>query len=135
MTRSSLSKAEFVAIVAALMIVDALAIDIMLPALPEIGDTFGIAHESDRALAVAVFLIGFGLPQLLFGPLVDRFGRRRPILVGLAAYVACTLAGALAPTFIVLLVLRFVQGVAAAAVRVALNAAVRDRYSGTEMAA
>ncbi len=134
MPKSALSKAEFVAIVAALMIVDALAIDIMLPALPNIGDTFGIAREGDRALVVATFLIGFGLPQLLFGPLVDRFGRRRPILVGLVAYIVCALAGTLAPTFLVLLILRFLQGIAAAAVRVALNAAVRDRYSGAEMA-
>jgi DHA1 family bicyclomycin/chloramphenicol resistance-like MFS transporter len=134
MNRTALPKAEFVAIVAALMIVDALAIDIMLPALPNISDTFGVVRENDRALVIAAFLIGFGLPQLLFGPLVDRFGRRRPILFGLAAYVACAISGTVAPTFLLLLALRFIQGIAAAAVRVALNAAVRDRYSGAEMA-
>ncbi len=134
MAGSTLSKAEFVAIVAALMIVDALAIDIMLPALPDIGETFAIARGNDRALVVAVFLIGFGLPQLVIGPIVDRVGRRRPILIGLVVYIVCALAGAVAPTFLLLLVLRFVQGIGAAIVRVALNAAVRDRYSGAEMA-
>ncbi|MDC9824466.1 multidrug effflux MFS transporter [Devosia sp. ZB163] len=134
MSSHPLSKPEFVAIVAALMIVDALAIDIMLPALPNIGDTFAVLRENDRSLVITVFIIGFGLPQIFFGPLVDRFGRRRPILWGLAAYIVCALAGAVAPSFLWLLILRFLQGTAAAAVRVGLNATIRDRYSGKEMA-
>jgi MFS transporter, DHA1 family, multidrug resistance protein len=128
------SRTEFVALVAALMAVDALAIDIMLPALPKIGDALMVANANDRSLVLTAFLLGFGLPQLFFGPLTDRFGRRGPILFGLAAYSLMALSALLAPSFAVLLGLRFVQGLAAASVRVAMLSAVRDRYSGKAMA-
>ena len=113
-----LSRKEFVAIVAALMAVDALAIDIMLPALPDIGAAFHVVNPNDRSLVLTWFLIGFGLPQFVFGPLADRYGRRPPILIGLAAYVVCVLASPAVGSFTALLSLRFTQGVAAAAVRV-----------------
>jgi MFS transporter, DHA1 family, multidrug resistance protein len=129
-----ISRAEFVALIAALMAVDALAIDIMLPALPNMGDALGVANATDRSLVLTTFLLGFGLPQLVFGPLTDRFGRRAPILIGLAVYALTALSAPLAPSFALLLGLRFVQGVAAAAVRVAMLSAVRDRYSGKAMA-
>jgi MFS transporter, DHA1 family, multidrug resistance protein len=129
-----ISRPEFVALIAALMAVDALAIDIMLPALPDMGDTLGVANANDRSLVLTVFLIGFGLPQLIFGPLTDRFGRRAPILIGLTVYAFTALFAPLAPNFALLLLLRFVQGVAAASVRVAMLSAVRDRYSGKAMA-
>src|SRR5207249_2630609 len=84
--KRDISRAEFVALIAALMAVDALAIDIMLPALPDIGDALMVANANDRSLVMTAFLIGFGLPQLVFGPLTDRFGRRAPILIGMATY-------------------------------------------------
>jgi DHA1 family bicyclomycin/chloramphenicol resistance-like MFS transporter len=130
----AIGKFEFVALVAALMMVDALAIDIMLPALPDIGNAFGVERENDRSLVLAAFTIGFGLPQIIFGPLSDRFGRRIPILGGLAVYILCAAGAVFAPSFAILLALRFLQGVGGAAVRVGLTAAVRDNYSGTEMA-
>ena len=133
MTRD-ISRAEFVALIAALMAVDALAIDIMLPALPNVGDALRVANANDRSLVLTAFLLGFGLPQLVFGPLTDRVGRRAPILIGLAVYVFTALSAPLAPSFATLLGLRFVQGVAAASVRVAMLSAVRDRYSGAAMA-
>ena len=129
-----ISRVEFVALVAALMAVDALAIDIMLPALPNMGDALMVANANDRSLVLTAFLLGFGLPQLVFGPLTDRFGRRAPILIGLAMYAFTALSAPLAPSFAVLLGLKFVQGVAAASVRVAMLSTVRDRYSGTAMA-
>ena len=67
-----ISRAEFVALIAALMTVDALAIDIMLPALPNMGDALGVANANDRSLVLTAFLLGFGLPQLVFGPLTNR---------------------------------------------------------------
>ena len=106
----------------------------MLPALPNMGDALGVANANDRSLVLTAFLLGFGLPQLIFGPLTDRFGRRAPILIGLAVYALAALAAPLAPSFAPLLGLRFVQGVAAASVRVAMLSAVRDRYSGKAMA-
>ena len=134
MTNPTLSRTEFVALIASLMIVDALAIDIMLPALPNIGRAFSVVNENDRSLVVTAFLYGFGLPQVIFGPLTDRFGRRPMILGGMTAYIACTLLAIAAPSFAVLLLLRFLQGIGAACVRVTLTASIRDLYSGKAMA-
>jgi MFS transporter, DHA1 family, multidrug resistance protein len=131
--KADLSKREFVALMAALMSADALAIDIMLPALPQIGDAFGVADPNDRSLVFTAFLIGFGLPQLIFGPIADRFGRRSVILGGLLAYCFATIAAIVAPTFAVMLAFRFLQGAAAAGIRVGMMSAVRDRYAGRAM--
>src|SRR5579871_3371345 len=116
------------------MAIEALAIDIMLPALPNMGDAFSVANPNDRSLVLTVFLVAFGLPQLVFGPISDSLGRRTPILAGLAAYVLGAFGVLAAPSFSVLLGLRLAQGVGAAAIRVAAVAAVRDRYSGAAMA-
>lgn len=129
-----IGKGEFVAMMAAMMAADVLAIDIMLPALPQIGETLGVVDPNDRSLILTAFLIGFGLPQLIFGPLADRFGRRSTMLIGLAAYIVLSFAAALAPSFGLMLLFRFLQGTAAAAVRVGMIAAVRDRYAGKDMA-
>src|SRR5262245_23205557 len=131
---ANLSRREFVAFIAALMAVEALALDIMLPALPDIGAAFQVADPNDRSLVLTIFMIGFGLPQVAFGPLSDRYGRRAPILFGLIVYVVCALASTAVESFTALLSLRFLQGVAAASARVGILAAVRDRYAGTAMA-
>jgi len=129
-----LSRVEFIALVAGLMALNALAIDVMLPALPYMGEALGISHENERQLVVAVYMFGFGIAQLAFGPLTDRFGRRAPLLVGLVVYVVCAFAATFAPTFAVLLAFRFVQGIGAAGTRVIATAVVRDKFSGREMA-
>lgn len=134
MPPASLSQREFIVLVAGLMMVDALAIDIMLPALPAIGATFDVLRENDRSLVVTAFLLGFGGTQIVFGPLSDSLGRRPLILGGMAAYVATAVLAALAPGFALLLLLRCLQGIAAATVRVALIASIRDRYAGKAMA-
>jgi DHA1 family bicyclomycin/chloramphenicol resistance-like MFS transporter len=130
----TLSRAEFVALVAAFGAINAAAIDVMLPALPAMGEAFGVANANDRSLVLTVFLIGLGLPQLIVGPISDRFGRRGPLMLGLGVYAGAAFGALIAPSFAVLLALRFAQGVGSAAVSVASQAAVRDRYSGRAMA-
>src|SRR6185369_11213000 len=134
MPPANLSKREFIVLVAGLMIVDALAIDIMLPALPAIGAAFNVLRDNDRSLVVTTFLFGFGAAQIIFGPLSDSYGRRTMILAGMAGYIATALLATLAPSFALLLLARCVQGIAAAAVKVALTASIRDRYAGKAMA-
>ena len=68
--------AEFVVLTAMLMALNALAIDIMLPALPQMGADFHVAQENDRQLIVISYMLGFGISQLFYGPMTDRFGRR-----------------------------------------------------------
>lgn len=129
-----LSRVEFIALMAALMALNALAIDVMLPALPYMGEALGISHENERQFVVGVYMLGFGFAQLIFGPLTDRFGRRGPLLVGLVIYVVCAFAAVFAPTFAILLAIRFTQGLGAAATRVIATSVVRDKFSGRAMA-
>ena len=129
-----LSRPEFIALMAALMALNALAIDVMLPALPYMGEALNVANENERQFVISAYMIGMGVAQLAFGPLTDRFGRRAPLLAGIAVYVVAVIVAAFAPSFTMLLVLRFIQGLGAASVRVITTAVVRDRYSGREMA-
>lgn len=125
---------EFVALMAALMASNALAIDAMLPALPAIGHALGVGEDNRRQLVITAYLIGFGIAQLAYGPLSDRFGRKALLIGSLACYAAfATLAG-LAASFPLLLAARMLQGMAAAGSRVLVMAIVRDRYHGSAMA-
>lgn len=128
------SRVEFIALCAALMALNALAIDVMLPALPYMGEDLGVTNVNERQFVIGAYMIGFGAAQLVFGPLTDRFGRRGPLLVGLAIYLACAFAATFAPTFGILLALRFAQGLGAAGTRVIATSVIRDRFSGREMA-
>ncbi len=129
-----LSRPEFIGLVAALMALNALAIDIMLPALPYMGASLGVTNANETEFIVSAYMIGFGVAQLAFGPITDRFGRRAPLFVGIVLYIICAFSATFAPSFTILLCLRFVQGLGAAATRVVAMSVIRDRYSGREMA-
>lgn len=131
---SGLSKTQFIALMAMLMSINAISIDIMLPGLQEIGASLGVADENDRQYIISAYLFGMGFAQLFFGPLSDRFGRKGPLLGGLALYGFCALAIVFVPTFTTLLFFRFVQGIGAAATRVVTVSIVRDVYGGRQMA-
>ncbi|MCA1405132.1 multidrug effflux MFS transporter [Ensifer sp. IC3342] len=133
-TLSGLTKFQFIALMAMLMSINAVSIDIMLPGLQEIGASLGVADENDRQFVITAYLIGMGFAQLFFGPLSDRFGRKGPLLGGLALYGLYALAIVFVPTFAALLFFRFVQGVGAAATRVITVSVVRDVYGGRQMA-
>ena len=126
--------AEFVAIIAALMALTALSIDVMLPALPQMRDDFGLADPNLQQLVITSYVVGFAFGQLFHGPLSDWLGRKPVLLVGLAVYAAASLACFSAGSFGVLLAARFVQGLANAAPRVVAIAVVRDVYGGRRMA-
>jgi len=132
--RLPIGRGEFIAIAAALMAINALAIDIMLPAMQQIGAALGVEDENQRQLVITAYVVGFGAAQLIFGPIADRFGRRGPLLVGLGIYVLAAVLAAFAPSFWMLLLLRTLQGVGAAATRVIAVTMVRDRFGGRQMA-
>src|SRR5690349_25040923 len=79
---------EFVALIAGLMALNALAIDAMVPALPAIGRSLHILTENERQLVVSFYMFGFGTTQILYGPLSDRYGRKPVLVVSLVLYVA-----------------------------------------------
>ena len=130
----SLPRWEFITLAAALMALNALAIDIMLPGLQQIGASLGVENENHRQYVITAYIAGFGIAQLFYGPLSDRFGRRPPLLFGLAVYVCAALGAAFAPSFETLLVLRVVQGMGAAATRVITVSMIRDVFGGRAMA-
>lgn len=124
---------EFVLLIAALMALTALGIDSMLPALPAIGEALG-ASPAARPFVVTAFLIGFGVAQLVHGPLADRYGRRRVLIVALIIYIVTNGLAAVAASFPLLLAARVCAGAAIAATRVTTVALVRDCYHGRAMA-
>jgi len=106
-----------------------LSLDLYLPALPQLADDLG-ASASLAQLSITACLVGLAVGQLVAGPLSDRLGRRRPLIVGLVAFLLASVACALAPSAAVLVLLRLVQGLAGAAGIVISRAIARDLYSG-----
>ena len=102
--------------------------DLYLPALPALTEGFG-APMSQAQLTLTALLLAFGLSQLVWGPLSDRFGRRPVLLWGMAAYVAASIGSASAPSMEVLISWRIVQGIAMGAGVMCARAIVRDLYS------
>ena len=125
---------EFVALIAMMMALNALAIDSMLPALPAIGEALAVVNENSRQWVVTAYLLGFGVTQIIYGPLADRYGRKPVLMFGLSLYVIFSALAAFAPTFELLIAARVGTGVGAAALRVLAVSIVRDRYSGRTMA-
>ena len=106
-----------------------LSLDLYLPVLPQLADDLG-ASASLAQLSITACLVGLAVGQLVAGPLSDRLGRRRPLIVGLVAFLLASVACALAPSAAVLVLLRLVQGLAGAAGIVISRAIARDLYSG-----
>lgn len=129
-----LSLPEFVALTAALMALNALAIDIMLPALPQMGADFKVPQENDRQLIIVAYMLGFGVSQLFYGPLTDRFGRRSVLFISLFFYVVAAIMCVYAPTFELLIAARAFMGASAGGSRVIAVSAARDLYVGRQMA-
>jgi DHA1 family bicyclomycin/chloramphenicol resistance-like MFS transporter len=125
---------EFVALIAAMMGMNALAIDPMLPALPAIGAGLDVADDNARQWVITAYTLGLGFGALVYGSLSDHFGRRPVLLVTFALYLAATLACALAASMPMLLAGRAAAGVFAAATRVVAIGIVRDRFVGDRMA-
>jgi MFS transporter, DHA1 family, multidrug resistance protein len=124
---------QLVVVLGALMAIGPLTIDTYLPALPQLSEEMR-ATDAQAQLTITGLLLGLGLGQLVIGPLSDTVGRRRPLLVGLAAHGGMSLLCALAPSIALLTVTRTLQGVAGAAIAVVVMAIVRDLFSGVRAA-
>ncbi|NND17986.1 MAG: Bcr/CflA family efflux MFS transporter, partial [Silicimonas sp.] len=107
------------------------AIDMYLPAMPAIEEGLGTTVAGTQATITAYFL-SFGLAQLIYGPLADRFGRKPPIYAGLGIFLVGTIFCALAPDIRWLIAARFVQGLGGAALMVVPRAIIRDLYTGAQ---
>ena len=130
----TIGEREFVVLMATLMALQALSIDSMLPALPQIAGDLGAGDPNRRQLIIGVYLVGSALGALFPGALADRFGRR-PVLFGaLGLYAAFALVCSLVTDFSTMLVARVLQALLTAGLTVLPSAIVRDRFSGDRMA-
>jgi DHA1 family bicyclomycin/chloramphenicol resistance-like MFS transporter len=125
---------ETVALLAGLMALNAFAIDAMIPALPAIGAELHVGEENRRQLIVVAYMLGFGVGQLLWGPLADRFGRKPILAIGVAFYSGFALLCGIASSFELLIAGRVAMGASAAVTRVLVVAMVRDLFDGEAMA-
>ena len=110
-----------------------LALDLYLPALPQIAEDLRVP-EASAQLTLSTCMVGLGLGQLLVGPVTDRVGRRRPLLIGVALFAVTAALCALAPSIEVLLALRLLAGLAGGAGLVIARAMVRDLYDSVAAA-
>ncbi len=125
---------EFITLMAALMSLNALAIDAMLPALDNIAGSFSVDDPNKRQYIVGVYLLATGFGSLVPGLFADRFGRRPVLFVSLAIYIVTSILCMIAPSFEVLLGLRALQGFGTAGLMVLPAAIIRDRFEGDQMA-
>jgi MFS transporter, DHA1 family, multidrug resistance protein len=124
--------ARTVVVLGGLTMFGPLSLDLYLPALPQLADDLN-ASASAAQLSITACLIGLAVGQLVAGPLSDRLGRKRPLMIGLVAYLLASVACALAPSVTVLIVLRLIQGLGGAAGIVISRAIARDLYSGSAL--
>jgi MFS transporter, DHA1 family, multidrug resistance protein len=125
---------EFVVVIASIMALNPFAMDMMMPALPNIGSAFQIPVPNRLQEVLSLFLIGFGVGQFVMGTLSDRFGRRPVLLGGMIVYCIASVFALTAPTFEGLLLARVLQGLGTSATRVIATSIVRDCYTGRRMA-
>ncbi|WP_420143167.1 multidrug effflux MFS transporter [Sphingobium sp.] len=132
--RKDIQFREFVLMCACLMATNALSIDPMLPALPEIGRDLAIPHPNDRQLIISTYFLGLGIGSLLFGVLSDRFGRKIVLGSALALFALSTMICATSQNFAMMLIGRTSAGFFAGSSRVITVSIVRDRFHGDAMA-
>jgi MFS transporter, DHA1 family, multidrug resistance protein len=126
--RRAMSPAVVVLVLSLLLGIQPVTTDLYLPALPALTEGFG-APVAQAQLTLTTLLLAFGLSQLVWGPLSDRFGRRAVLLCGLGAYTLASIGAALAASMTVLIGWRTLQGVAMGAAVMGARAIVRDLHS------
>jgi MFS transporter, DHA1 family, multidrug resistance protein len=124
----------FVAMMAALMMLGALGLDGLLPSLPTIAHDLDIRSPNDSQLVVVVYGLSIGLGTIVYGPLMDRYGRKPVLLAGLAGFAISSALAAVATSLPILLVARTLQGLSIASARVGAVSVIRDRFHGPKMA-
>lgn len=119
----------FVALLGAMAAVPAMTMDMYLPSMPEMTRDLGTTQSLVQG-TISGLMLGSAVGQLLWGPISDRFGRRRPFMIGVALHVLMSIACAFAPDIYFMLAARILQGIGSAATIVSAFAALRDRYTG-----
>ncbi len=125
---------EFVALMAALMSIVALAIDAILPAISNIGEAIKSYDSTDNQLLVTMIFLGLGVGQLFFGPISDSFGRKPVVYLGFSIFLVASIICLIAPSLEIMVVGRILQGIGLSAPRTISISIIRDTYHGDYMA-
>ncbi len=120
-------------VLGSLTMFSAMSTDMYLPSFPAAAQALGV-HTVDMQLTLTSFLLGMGLGQVIYGPLSDRFGRKRPLIFGILLFIVASLVCANVTTLPALIAWRFVQAIGGSAGTVISRAMVRDRFTGLELA-
>jgi DHA1 family bicyclomycin/chloramphenicol resistance-like MFS transporter len=112
---------------------DAIAIDVLIPAMPQLRHAFSI-DAAQAGATISVFMLGLAMGQLIYGPLSDRYGRKPPLIAGLALFVAGSALPLLEQTYAFLMMGRWLQALGASAGLVIARAVVVDRFPEDECA-
>ena len=134
MKQTHTSQLEFIALMASLMSLVALAMDALLPALGNIGLAIGTLKTTDQQLLITMIFLGLGLGQLIAGPLSDSFGRKPVIYYGFLLFILASFLCVSADSLELMIVGRILQGIGLSAPKTISVAIVRDSYSGDYMA-
>lgn len=131
--KSDISHLKLAASLALITVLGPLAIDMYLSSLPEIASELGTSFANVQ-LSLTVFLLSMGLGQLIFGPITDAYGRKKPLIFGIVVFIVAALWASFAPTIEWLLCARFFQGLSASLILVVALSTVRDVSEGAQAA-
>lgn len=133
MTPRKISNHWIIVLLGSLCVVSPFAIDMYLPAFSKVAAEFG-RTTSEISLSLSTYFVGFALGQVVYGPLLDRFGRKRPLYAGLALYILASIGCALAPSLRTLVALRLLEAMGGCVAQVGAVAMVRDFFPVEESA-
>lgn len=133
-SKTVLSQAEFIVMLALMTSLTALATDAMLPALPQIAEDLQVVNSNDSQLVVGSLFFGFAFGQLFYGPLSDTIGRKQPIYLGTAIFIVGCFMSMQSEDLTMMLAGRVLQGFGVAGPRIVSTALIRDQYEGRAMA-
>ncbi len=120
---------QFVALMGSMAALGAMTVDMYLPSLPVVASDLGTTDAAAQ-FTISGVLIGAAVGQIIIGPLSDRFGRRRPALIGIGLHVVASILCMIVPSIGILIALRMVQGIGNSAASITAMAVIRDRLTG-----